>query len=105
MRTMLCLAVVLLGAGPALADMSRDLAGRTLVTKGAKIVLGKDGSMAGTVGKDKLAGSWSIRKSQMCRTITAPARLAGKACQDVVLEGNVLTVTRIDGSVLVYKVQ
>lgn len=99
------LMLVALMAGPVRADLAGDLAGRTLTTKGATVVLGADGTMSGKVGKEALAGSWSVRKGQFCRTITAPGRLAGAACQDAVLEGGRLTIRRADGSALVYKVK
>ncbi|SEN93754.1 hypothetical protein SAMN04488103_109128 [Gemmobacter aquatilis] len=101
----LCLLAFVAAAGPALADLQAGLSGRTLTAKGATIVLGADGVMSGTVGKDALKGRWSVQSNQMCRTITEPQRLAGKACLDAVLDGSTLTVMRPDGTALVYKVE
>lgn len=98
-------ALAVLAAAPVLADTAAALAGRTLTAKGAKIVLGADGVMSGSVGKNALQGTWEVSGGKFCRTITAPARLAGTACQKVDLQGDSLTVTREDGSVLVYKVE
>jgi hypothetical protein len=92
-------------ASPLLALTAADLAGKTLTAKNTKIVLGPDGAMSGKVGKDTLAGSWSVKGDKMCRTITAPERLAGSACQAVVLSDGKLSVTREDGSTIVYAVK
>lgn len=99
------LGLAVFAAVPAMADLAGDLAGKTLVAKKTQITLGADGSLSGNVGKDALQGSWSVSKGQFCRTITAPARLASEACLAASLSGGTLTVTRPDGTVLVYTVK
>lgn len=99
------LGIAIVAALPAMADLAGDLAGKTLVAKNTQITLGADGSLSGKVGKDALQGSWTISKGQFCRTITAPARLAGKACLAASLSGGTFTVTRPDGTALVYTVK
>lgn len=60
-------------------SLTARLSGKTLTNdRGGMIVLGADGSMSGTV-----EGAWTERDGQFCRTVTAPARLAGTLCQDV----------------------
>lgn len=92
----------------AFADLKSDLLGRTLVQGKSSILMGADGKMTGKIGKtgnETLTGTWSVKKGQLCRTITAPERLAGKDCQKAVLDGSKLTITRADGSTIEWTVK
>jgi hypothetical protein len=104
-------ALLLLGAllpQIALADLATELSGKTLVLDKSRIQMGADGVMSGKVGKsgkEDLAGTWSVKKGKLCRTITLPERLAGSDCQTAVLDGNSLTLTRADGSTIQWTVK
>ncbi len=76
-------------SGGALAER---LSGATLTNDRSTIVLGADGSMSGSV-----EGAWTERNGQFCRTLTAPARLAGTICQPVRFNDDG-TVTFIGGA-------
>lgn len=78
-------------AAPVEASMTIDpitqaISGKRLVApRGDFIDVGADGRVTGMVGPDQsvaLSGIWEIRNGQWCRTLTAPASLAGTACQD-----------------------
>lgn len=97
-----------LAASAALAVTKADLAGKNLVMGKTEIRLNADGKMTGKVGKDGdevLTGVWSIDKGNFCRTITAPKRLAGQACQKAAIKGKVFTLTRDDGTTLNYDIK
>jgi hypothetical protein len=96
---------LLLGAWPAITtassidELTAAVSGKTLITETSEIQVGSDGALTGKVGQNldtELSGTWEIRDGQWCRTITAPARLAGSACQAMTLN-NDGTVT-IDGA-------
>jgi hypothetical protein len=92
----------------AFADLASDIAGRTLVQGKSRIEMNADGTMTGMIGKtgkEALSGTWSVRKGKLCRTITAPERLAGSECQTAVLQGSKLTITRGDGSTVEWTVK
>jgi hypothetical protein len=76
-------------AGPAMADPLTDaLAGKTLVNDSSEIKVNADGSLIGTAGGAALEGTWSVENGQWCRTLTAPARAAGSACQAATLNAD-----------------
>jgi hypothetical protein len=63
--------------------ITERLAGRTLTNENGTIVLGADGSVSGSIRAGELAGAWTERNGQYCRTFTAPERVVGTRCQDV----------------------
>jgi hypothetical protein len=73
-------------------SLTAQLSGTTLTNDRSTIVLGADGSMSGSV-----EGAWTERDGQFCRTLTAPARLAGTICQPVRFNDDG-TVTFIGGA-------
>ncbi|WP_424969923.1 hypothetical protein [Dinoroseobacter sp. S76] len=95
------LAVVLIALGVAACDtpapdtammgdpLKDALAGKTLMNvdnPDTLLTFGADGSLSGAV-----TGTWSVENGQFCRTLTEPASVAGSLCQDVVIDGDVLT--------------
>lgn len=82
------------------------ISGRTLVHDTNTVTINPNGTFAGRLsdGSD-MAGTWQIRDGKWCRTLSAPARLAGSACQDLSIEGNQATFTRADGSSITYSIR
>lgn len=75
--------------------LAAALAGRTLVNDNGSIDVNRDGTLSGLV-----QGAWTVRDGQWCRTLTAPARLAGTACQDATLNGDgTVTIAGVNGPV------
>ena len=105
LRVMLSIFVVAVSGTSLWALTPGDLAGKTLVAKNTKIVLGADGTLSGKLGSDALAGTWTVEGGKMCRVITAPERHAGQSCQAAALANGKLTVTRGDGTKTVYTVK
>jgi len=70
------------------------LSGRTLVNDGARIEVNPDGTLSGFV-----EGTWSVENGQWCRTLTAPARVAGSACQDIEIADGQATIDGVNGPV------
>jgi hypothetical protein len=107
MRLSLPVALLLSVAGaPAHFEIpAGEISGKALTAKGAKLLVGADGTLSGTVGKgDGLTGTWEVRDGRFCRTITAPERLAGTACQTATIAGGTLTLTRDDGTSVAYSI-
>lgn len=96
---------VLMAAGAHAQDLAKALSGKTLVGGNTEIRVNPDGTLAGKAGQDGLQGTWKVDKGKWCRTITAPKRLAGSACQTAVLKGKTLSVQRADGSTAVLEVK
>lgn len=92
-------------ATAALADLTSDLAGRTLVGKGGTYTLNADGTMTGKAGKADLEGTWEISDGRFCRTISKPAKHAGSECQGIAVDGSNVTITRADGSTAEFVLQ
>ncbi len=104
-RSGLLSVIVVMAPLAAQADMVQELSGKTLVAGKSRIVMGADGAMSGKVGADTLTGTWMVRDGKLCRTISAPKRMAGSECQTAVLRGNTLQITRADGSTLEWSVE
>ncbi|MBF9060269.1 hypothetical protein HKCCSP123_13870 [Rhodobacterales bacterium HKCCSP123] len=82
------------------------VSGRTLVAGDAVINAGADGSLSGTLPNgSELAGAWTVRDGQWCRTLTSPEALAGTACQAAELGDGTLTLTNGDGSTTTWMIQ
>jgi hypothetical protein len=82
------------------------VSGRTLVAGETTINAGADGSLTGTLANgNALEGGWTVRDGQWCRTLTAPAAIAGTACQDAELGDGTLTLTNTDGSTTTWAIQ
>jgi hypothetical protein len=75
--------------------LTAQLSGKTLTNENGTIVLGADGSMSGAIPAGEVAGAWTVRNGQYCRTLTAPARFAGTLCQEVRFNDD--TVTFVGG--------
>ena len=75
------------------------ISGKTLVSDSAVLTLNSDRTLTGAVGADlesELIGTWYVSNGRFCRTITAPARLAGQACQNMRLRDNG-AIVEVDG--------
>ena len=78
------------------AALIAALSGTTLTNEGGTVVIANaDGTLSGPEGSG-LAGTWEVVNGQWCRAITAPERIAGQACQDVTINGNVATINGAD---------
>lgn len=81
----------------AMADPLYDaVVDKTLVREDGNVTIfaASDGTLTGTSAAGDLLGTWEIRNGQWCRTLSAPQRAAGSACQDMSLtDGGV----KIDG--------
>lgn len=65
-------------------EITQRRSGVTLTNSDGTIILGADGSISGDLTNGgAIAGAWTERNGQYCRTLTAPERLAGTLCQDV----------------------
>lgn len=80
------------------AAITQKFAGATFTNldNGTVVNANADGTLTGGGG---LSGTWAIKNGQWCRTLTAPAAYAGSECQKMVIAGNVMTLTRADGSI------
>jgi hypothetical protein len=87
-------------SGASQGGLQATLSGRTLSNDNGEINLGTDGRMSGTVRGAPLAGAWTVRNKQFCRTITQPARVAGTECQDVTFnDDGTITIDGVNGPV------
>lgn len=84
--------------------LTAAVSGKTLVSEGGEFRVGRDGTLTGAVGPNRdteVTGAWAIRDGQWCRTLTAPARLAGTACQAMTLNGDgTVTIDGVSGPVV-----
>ncbi len=104
--TLLIAATLGLGlAGAAVAsdaDLTKALAGKTLVGGNAEIKVKKNGGLTGKVGKKgdiKIKGAWQIRDGKWCRTLSEPAQFAGTACQAMTLGDGTVTIDSSSGPI------
>lgn len=70
----------------------------TSLDTGQVINANADGTLTGAGVK----GTWTIKNGQWCRTLTEPKAFAGSACQKMDIQGNVMTLTRANGSTARY---
>ena len=98
-----CITLSIILASPAFADeITKALAGKTLIAPGQEITAHSDGRLIGKVGKNletDLVGTWEIKNGQWCRTLTQPKAAAGRACQDLTLGDGVVTIEGSRGPV------
>jgi hypothetical protein len=82
------------------------VSGRSLTAGGTTINVGADGSLSGTSANGtEISGAWTVRDGQWCRTLTAPAAIAGTACQPAELGDGTLTLTNVGGTTTTWMIQ
>lgn len=80
--------------------ITAQLVGKRLTSTGMTLQLQEGNRMAGRAGPNGdvlLDGFWEIREGQFCRTVTAPAQMAGTECQDITIDGETATLVGRDG--------
>ncbi len=83
-----------------LDPVSQQLVGKRLTSTGMTLQLQEFNKMTGRAGPSGnvlIDGAWQIREGRFCRTITAPAQMAGTECQDISIDGNTATLAGRDG--------
>ena len=83
--------------------------GKNLTLNKALVVVNEDGTLSGSNGVDKLAGTWEFSDGYWCRTMTeGPKRLLKNPtdCQVLRIEANKLYVSRKKGTgkTLIYSI-
>lgn len=90
-------------SGPApmpLDPVSQQLVGKKLTSTGMVLQLQEGNRMVGSAGPSgnvKIDGAWEIREGRFCRTISAPAQMAGTECEDISIDGDTATLVGRDG--------
>ena len=102
---LLCIGLIITTTGCVSADpnsidpLELAISGKTLVADTAELTLNSDRTLQGKIGNElevDLIGTWYVDDGRFCRTISEPANLAGKACQNMRLYENG-TVLEVDG--------
>ena len=71
------------------------ISGKTLSSANSKIRLATSGQLTGTAGPNgdvRLAGAWTVRDGQWCRTLNEPTQIAGTECQAATLGDGTITI-------------
>lgn len=80
--------------------ITAQLVGKRLTSTGMTMQLQEGNRMAGRAGPSGnvlIDGAWEIRDGDFCRTITAPAQMAGTECQAITIDGETATLQGRDG--------
>lgn len=103
-KTLLAAITTLSLATPALSEsLHSKLAGKTFSNDAMTVTLLNNGAMKGLWKGKQIKGAWTIREGSFCRTVSAPAPLAGTECMTVSFNQDVVTFVSTTGRYVTYR--